>query len=295
MIRSFPLCAINPVHDLCIAQRLGMIAEWRIKGRVLTSVEISPRAPFRLVSMAGSKHLSLLRESLHSFGRHASLTPSLTILSDGTLDESDFSAALSFWPASIETLTPAQVMASIPEQIRSLLVPLVKAHPLGMKLAGVIALSARGPLFFSDSDILWFSDPIHLLNQSFREFRIAVTLEEGCSVNRILAGKYAPELLSPPSANSGCILINYNLASEPLLEELLLTASQNLKDEFNEQTIFGILSALKGGFLPKKLCLTSFDDAFYINNVRPWDKGYSARHYVSFIRHQFYRDLLKHK
>jgi hypothetical protein len=271
-----------------------MIAEWRLDGRKLLKLEARDEAPFRLVSMAGKSQLSLLRESLYSFGRLASLTPPLTILSDGTLDPSDFIAALSFWPDAIEVLNPNQVIDSIPEKIRILLEPLL-AHPLGMKLAGVIALSAQGPLFFCDSDILWFSDPVHLLNQSFRKFSIAVTLEEGCSMNRRLAEKYAPELLSKSSANSGCILTNYDLSSEPLLPELLLLASENCENEFNEQTILGILSKLKGGFLAKELCLVAYNDAFDFRNRRAWRENYTSRHYVRFMRHQFYRDALKTK
>ena len=289
----FPYAALNPRHRLCLAQRLGMIAKWRLDGRKLLKLEARDEAPFRLVSMAGKSHLSLLRESLYSFGRHASLTPSLTIISDGSLNQSDFTAALSFWPSSIEVLTPKQVMDSIPIEVRSLLDPLVKAHALGIKLAGVIALSARGPLFFSDSDILWFSDPVAMLTHSFSQYSLAVAREEGCSINLNLAAKYAPSIMKAPSINSGCILVNKNLIKHPFLIELLIEANKNLVDEFNEQTIFGILATVIGGELPEKLCLTHFRDGFDIFNRKVWKEGYCSRHYIRFIRHQFYRDLLK--
>lgn len=279
-----------------MAQRLGMIAKWRLAVRGLPQIAKRPPASFRLVSMGGRNHLSLLRESLHSFARNASQTPPLTILSDGTLNPTDFMSALSFWPASVEVLMPSEVMNSISSEIQPLLEPLVKANPLGLKLAGVIALSARGPMFFSDSDILWFSDPINILNQAFNQFSIAITREESCSVNQELARKYAPELLYAPSANSGCILIDQNLNKESLLMELLRDANHKLEDEFNEQTILGILALLKGGgFLPKELCLVHFDDAFYLKPKKPWNDGYCSRHYVRFMRHQFYRDAMNHR
>jgi len=270
-----------------------MIAEWRLAGRELPNIKSKPDASFRLVSMAGIKHLPLLRESLYSFALNASQIPQLTVLSDGKLTSTEFISALSFWPGPIEVLMPSDAMDSISPDIRSLLDPLVKAHPHGLKLAGVIALSTSRPLFFSDSDILWFSDPVPLISKSINNFKIAVTHEEGCSVNRELALKYAPELLNAPSANSGCILINYDVMSDSLLPELLQEAGKNLNDEINEQTILGILSSLRGGFLPNELCLTAFADAFHTNSRKPWKEGFASRHYVRFMRHQFYRDVLK--
>jgi hypothetical protein len=293
MKNRFPLAALNPRHGLTMAQRLGMIAEWRLAGRELPKIQIKPKASFRLVSMGGKNHLSLLRESLHSFARNASEIPPLTIISDGSLNPRDFIAALSFWHATIEVLMPSEVINSIPLEILTHLDPLVQANPLGLKLAGVIALSARGPMFFSDSDILWFADPVPLISKSINDFKIAVPQEEGASVNIELARKYAPELLNAPSVNSGCILTNYDLSTEPLLPELLEEAEKNSDNEFNEQTIFGILSSLRGGGLPKELCLTSFTDAFHINRRKPWKQGFASRHYVRFMRHQFYRDILK--
>ena len=270
-----------------------MIAEWRGVGRELPPIDAKPSASFRLVSMAGRRHLSLLRESLHSFARHVSQIPPLTVLSDGTLGRADFEAALSFWPNPVEVWMPSDVMDSLSPELRSLIDPLVKANPLGLKLAGVIAMSSRGPIFFSDSDILWFSDPLPQLKRSIGNFKIAVSREEGCSVNRELAKKYAPELLKAPSANSGCILTNYDLATEVLLSELLVEASNQLGDEFNEQTIFGILSHIRGGYFPSELCLIAFEDAFYFNNRNPRKEDYCSRHYVRFMRHQFYRDIHK--
>lgn len=296
MKNRFPLAALNPRHGLYLAQRLGMIAEWRLAGMEFPQIQIKPKASFRLVSMGGRNHLSLLRESLHSFARNASEIPPLTIISDGSLKPNDIIEALSFWPASVEVLMPSDVFNSIASEIEMFLKPLVKANPLGLKLAGVIALSSRGPMFFSDSDILWFSDPINILNQAFNKFRISITREEGCSVNCDLARKYAPELLNKPSANSGCILISQDLNNESLLLELLRDANHKLGDEFNEQTILGILTFLKGGgFLPNELCLVHFDDAFYLRPKKPWNDGYCSRHYVRFMRHQFYRDALNHR
>ncbi len=277
-----------------MAQRLGMIAEWRLAGRELPKIKLKPKASFRLVSMGGKNHLSLLRESLHSFARNASEIPPLTIISDGSLEPTDFNESLSFWPGSIQVMMPEEVMEPLDLSIRDPLKLLVASNPLGLKLSAIIALSARGSMLFMDLDILWFSDMIPLLKNEIEKYQIATALEENSNVNMNLAQKYAPELLSIPSVNTGCVITNCDISTlEPLKEVLLYVQnSSDLENRINEQTIIGILATRNGGFLDSKLLLTHFNDAFFINNRRPWKEGYHARHYVAFMRHQFYRDAI---
>jgi len=292
----FPYAALNPRHGLTLSQRLGLIAEWRIKRREIPLLPIKPHAPFQLVTMAGFNQIYLMRETLYSFLRNASLMPKIIVISDGSLISSEIRDILSFWPSEVEVIMPSDIISFISPKIRVLVEPLIKAHPLGIKLAGVIALSQKGPLFFTDSDILWFADPIPTLVNCFTDFKIAVTTELGCSINKTLAKKYAPCLLNSPSANSGCIITNYDMSTDLLLTELLIEASNDLKNRFNEQTIFGILSQIRsGGFLPSKLCLVEFDDAFCYKYRNPTQENYISRHYVSYMRHQFYRDALKYQ
>jgi hypothetical protein len=40
------------------------------------------------------------------------------------------------------------------------------------------------------------------------------------------------------------------------------------------------------------MCLVEFDDAFAFRSRQPGKEGFHSRHYVRFMRHQFYRDAL---
>lgn len=288
----FPYVAFNPRNGIPLVVRLGLIARYRLARVGLARIEPKPAAPFRLLSMAGADHLHLLRESLHSFARHASGLPKLTIVSDGSLDGDGFRAGLDFWPGAIEVLMPDAIMAGLPAALRGPLGTLVEANPLGLKLAAIIAQSARGPQLFVDSDILWFLDPIPILTKASAAGGVAVTREEGCSVNRELAARHAPELLEAPSSNTGCVLTTGDIGHNALLAELLEEALNTPDDEFNEQTILSILATRSGGYLPERFCLVGFEDAQTVRRRWPADEGYCSRHYVRYMRHQFYRDAL---
>lgn len=245
--------------------------------------------------MAGQKQIPLLRESLHSFARHSSRIPEVIVISDGTLSEENLSNSCSFWPGKIILMTPIEILEGIDDSLSGYIKKLIEGNILGLKLAAVIALSRKGPSLFMDADILWFSDPMPIIEPAFRQFSFAAIREDGCSVNQALALKYAPELASAPSVNTGLFLINSDISSDPIFRVMLQDAVDDFRHEFNEQTILGILSSLRGGYLSEKVCLVHFNDAFKFLSRKPWDEGYCSRHYVRFMRHQFYRDALNHR
>lgn len=243
--------------------------------------------------MTGRAHLLLLRECLYSYGRVARKTPKLVILNDGSLQDSEVIQALDFWPSEIEVWTDHHVFTRLAKtSLHDSLRQLAQAHPLGLKLSFILASSMEGRQLFTDSDILWFRDPMDMIENWSCPEGLAIGIEEGCSLNESLAKKYAQELFTATGPNSGLVWSVRDLTTIPALREILETACEKPTHEFNEQTVLGILVSKYGRWLPSSVCLTAFDDAFKFNHCRVWDNGYAARHYVRFMRHQFFRDAI---
>lgn len=242
--------------------------------------------------MASRAHWLLLRESMVSLHRTWQSIPQLTVVSDGSWKKDEFIGAFDFWPSPIQVLTPDEIFEPLAKAGQSALVDLAKAHPLGLKLAIIVSSAQQGPVFFVDSDILWFSDPAKILEQ-FRGVKGPVTaVENGRSYNERLIRQFCPEGLPSPGINTGCVYLQGELCDSALFQKLLAAALEKPKDNFNEQTIIAIAAQKNGCKFPAELCLVDFTDANAFSHKKPWQNGVYSRHYVNWMRHQFYRDAI---
>lgn len=244
--------------------------------------------------MTGQNHLLLMRESLFSFQRVAKEIPPLQILNDGTATNDEIKKAVRFWGAECvvtgqESLWKALRQCDFYQSLRSI----AQAHPLGLKLALLIAKSLDGPHFFTDADILWFRDPLPFVREYLPGVPIAITQERGNSINDVLAKRFCPELGMIPGPNSGCVWINGDLTHMSLLGPMLQLAAETPGFEFNEQTILGILSKRFGVWLPEKFCHVPLDGELFRRTTWAFKKSHFACHYVRFMRDHFFRDALQ--
>lgn len=242
--------------------------------------------------MASRDHWLLLRESLLSLYRAWEVLPRVCIVSDGSWTAGELEEAFDFWPSPIETVSREQVLTRLIESKEHTLAELAKSHPLALKLGAIVISATKGRILFVDSDILWFSDPAKVLAPLAKERGAFVTSEPGTSFNLDLLRTYCPELLRPPGINSGCVWLDGPLCDPTLFQELLSFAARQPTHEFNEQTIIAIAAKKYGGILPPQFCLVDFADAFSTQRRNMRAEGIHARHYVRFMRHQFYRDAL---
>jgi hypothetical protein len=289
---SFPLAWFHPRCRAPLAVRLGAVAEWRLARRELSKLAVKPRSDLQYVTMTSRAHWLLLRESLVSMHRIWTSLPELVVVSDGSWTKTEFAGAFNFWPEPIRVLSPAEILEPLAIQGQRQLVELARRHPLGLKLASIILLGQKRPTLFVDSDILWFSDPAAALTSLRGTAGAAAAVESGASFNETLARKFCPQILNPPGINTGCVWLHGNLCEPSLLRDILDAALEQPDHEFNEQTIIAIAVKLAGRNMPQEICLVEFDDAFDLFPRKPGREGFHSRHYVRFMRHQFYRDAL---
>lgn len=268
------------------------MAEYLLARRKQRPLGSKANDPLQYVTMAGRAHWLLLRESLISLHRTWRSIPQLTVVSDGSWKRDEFLEAFDFWPNPIRVLMPDEILEPLTKASQPALVKLAKAHPLGLKLATIILLAQEEAVLFVDSDILWFSDPGKVLAQ-FHDFKGPVTaVETGRSYNENLVKQFCPEGLPQPGINTGCVYLKGKLCNQELLQKLLEAALQDPGHNFNEQTIIAIAVQKGGRKFPVEFCLVDFPDALTFKRKRPWRDGFYSRHYVNWMRHQFYRDAM---
>jgi len=283
---------LDPRKPAPLAKRLGGFAEYFLSHHVQTNLGFKTADSLRYVTMAGRSHWLLLRESLVSHRSWRSI-PRLTVVSDGSWRKEEFLDAFRFWPDPIEVLMPDDIMIPLSNAGQAALVQLAAHHPLGLKLAAIIYLAQERQILFVDSDILWFSNPELILAQ-FRDLPgPATSVESALSYNEDIIRRQCPDGLSPPHINSGCVYLKGELCASDLLQAMLATALEQPKHPSNEQTIIAVAVNKVGRRLPVEFCLVYFDDAFALCLRRPWREGCHSRHYVHWMRHQFYRDALR--
>ncbi len=264
---------------------------------LLARREQKPLAPkanteLRYVTMAGRSHWLLLRESLVSLHRAWHSIPQLTVVSDGSWKPDEFLAAFNFWPNPIKVLMPDDICGALTGAGQNALAELARAHPLGLKLAAIILSAQQEAILFVDSDILWFSDPSKILTQMDGLPGPIVSVEKESSYNEDLARQFYPEGMSPPPINTGCVYLKGPLCDGKLLQDLLAAALKDPRHNFNEQTIVAVAVQKNGRKFPAEFCLVDFADAMTWKRRKPWQQGFHSRHYVNWMRHQFYRDAL---
>ena len=283
-------------HPRCrapLAHRLGAIAEYRLSRHRQERLGAKENSGLNYVTMAARAHWLLLRESLVSQHRAWQALPKLTVVSDGSWQRSEFAEAFNFWPNPIRILMPGDILEPLAQSGQTALVQLARAHPLGLKLAAIILSAQQEATLFVDSDILWFSEPPEILRKFNGVAGPRATVETGCSCNEALVRRFCPQGLSAPGVNTGCVYLEGALCDGPLLRDLLAAALENPGHNFNEQTIIAIAIQANGGKLPAEFCLVDFADALTVSRRQPWREGYHARHYVNWMRHQFFRDAGK--
>lgn len=289
----FPTGWFHPRCRAPLSHRWGGVVEYWLSRHVQPKLAPKQNGTLQYITMAGRSHWLLLRESLVSLHRTWNLLPPLTIVSDGSWARDEFLEAFWFWPEPMRVLMPADITEPLQEAGHTALVQLAKQHPLGLKLAAIVFLARQQRALFVDSDILWFSDPRDIMIQFDGCQGPVASVENKGAFNESLVRQHCPEGLMPPPVNTGCVYLKGELCDPDLLQALLNSALQQPKHNFNEQSIIAVAVQKNGKKFPPEFCLVDFADAFAFKRQKPWRNGFRARHYVNWMRHQFYRDALK--
>jgi hypothetical protein len=291
--QSFPIHALNPLHGGKPAWRLGKIAEYILSNA--PEPQVTPRKTFddlNLITMVGKSHFLQLRESLLSLARTWSEIPRVIVLSDGSWEEWEFLRHFAWWPGEMTIKMPAQIKKDLLARGFTSLAEFTGVHPLSLKLGFIVSEAMTARIMFSDSDILWFRDPVGFLKRHSWATGVAASVETIGSFNDDLARASGAGILEPPFTNSGIVLLSGPLFPDDERLEGVLGLIRQREHEFNEQTIIALAVLRHGHHLPTDFLVNEFSDPYALTGARAVLGAGAARHYVRFMRHQMYRASL---
>jgi hypothetical protein len=212
----------------------------------------------------------------------------LHIAIDGTISEAEMVAARQLFPGvSIDSAHWAcrYVCARVPA-----LETFLNHHPTGRKLALILALSERGPVVYSDYDVIAFSRPHELLASIGRKVPCYFAEEtDGTRDLRIVERAKQLGLSYIPKFNCGFLYIPHGILSMRFAAQILATWRPPGESWFAEQTVLSImLQTLHAEALPPSRYVISICRQFY------WEKDVdyttiAARHFTNPVRHVMYK------
>lgn len=212
----------------------------------------------------------------------------LHIAIDGTISDAEIAAAHKLFPGvSIDSAQWAcrYVCARVPA-----LESFLSNHPTGRKLALILALSDRGPVVYSDYDVIAFSRPHELLAAMERNVPCYFAEEtDGTRDRSIVERAKQLGLGYIPKFNCGFMYIPRGVLSMELAAQILATWRPPGESWFAEQTVLSVmLQTLHAEALPPSRYVISICRQFY------WEKDVdyqviAARHFTGTVRHVLYK------
>jgi hypothetical protein len=253
-----------------------------------------PTAAFRLLTVAGRAQLPLLRESLLSLARSWSALPTVVVATDGSTRAEEMLGALAWWPGPVEAVEAEQLL----EQLDREGVPEVRAfsrrNVMGIKLAALLVSARQAPTLAVDTDVLWFRDfapQVASLARAGGDVLLRMSEDYHPSYHWEVAEALGVDLRLPPFANAGIAYLRGDLLRALDVRPALAVAA-NAGNFFSEQTLLAAANRVLGGGLWTPTELACFDSDAMALRVTYRDKPWAARHYVSPVRHLFWRDAL---
>lgn len=294
-VTRFPWGLINPLSRMNRGVRIGELSR-HVLLRLRPPQRIPnplPQSQLHYVTFCGQTHHLLLRESLRSLGCAWTQLPELTVISDGSWNESEIRSYLHWWPTPIRVWSREMVLQSPLLSHLPYLRRYASLSPFGLKLASLFLLAHHGPYLYVDVDILWFDDPLPWLG-SLASWPALRAVPESClHQHEELARRFCPQALNPPYLNGGFLAVAAPFLPSDQIEAMATLALHDPMDGRAEQTIFATAAHHSGGTLDPSLCCMDYSDAAH-TLPRPMRRaGFRSRHYVNWMRHHFYTDALR--
>ena len=164
----------------------------------------------------------------------------------------------------------------------------IERHPLGRKLGLILLGQQKGTIFYCDSDVLAFHEPLELIDALHTPgaSRYMHEIHEGAFDDEILQAAAARGLSPRPGLNSGLALLAHNAFDLNRVEELL--AGRPVSSSwFTEQTLLAVLMPPDAVALPSDRYVVSNARQFYWEADIDYEK-IVARHFTGPTRHVMY-------
>jgi hypothetical protein len=212
----------------------------------------------------------------------------LYIAVDGAVSEADKAAASKLFPGVL--IESAQWACQYVRARAPGLQPFFENHPTGRKLALILAMSDRGPVIYSDYDVLAFRRPDELVDAMKRNVPCYFAEEvDGTRDAQIAERAKQLGLDYIPKFNCGFMYIPQGALSIRLAGQILATWRAPGESWFAEQTVLSfMLRKLHAEALPPDRYVISIRRQFY------WEKDVdyatiAARHFTTPVRHVMYK------
>ena len=251
-----------------------------------------PTSSTNLILFCGERGAPMLRAVLLSIYNNWDSIPTLTLISDGTPKEI-LQTALQFWPYPYEIKSWEDCAAWHRGKNRQAIIDFAHVNPYARKLLSLLAEAETRPVFYCDTDVLWFAEP-----------RLPIPSPEGCTMRISLdnAHHYHPpairylnreDLLGKPAINCGVVYLSGSVYDHyPNFEELM-QFMRIFNEPFSEQTTFALLADKFGDTWTLEEIILSTKDLHWPLIPRYLFSGsQTARHHVATKHSWFWRDAL---
>lgn len=273
-----------------IAFRSGLIYYIILKFIFIRKKKIKPKSEINLLIMTGKKQIPLLIESIYSLYFSCEKLPEIYIFSDGSVSLEDIANKLKWYPNPIILFHKDSCVAYHEEKNRYNLISFAKNNPMGLKLAAILQVSAKKKVIYCDTDVLYFKDikPLFANLEKVDSDYLSMSIDYQQSYVINLMEKYFNILNQKPYFCAGILLIYGDLYNK--LENIILEYCIENSNHFTEQTIFAGINKLYYNNSIDKTKVVSFDYDKLSINPTFINKDWIIRHYVSPVRHLFWRD-----
>lgn len=211
----------------------------------------------------------------------------LEIAVDGVVSAAQSAAAAQLFPGI--AIYPAESACRYVCEREPALETFLHSHPMGRKLALILALSDQGPVLYSDCDVLAFNPPHELL--AFIRRNVACYFPEQVDGTRdasIVERAKSLGLEYIPKFNAGFLYIPRGTLLMKKAAEILATWNPPGDSWFPEQTVLSfMLRNVHAEALPSDRYVISVCRQFYWEQDVDY-KTIAARHFTRPVRHVMY-------
>lgn len=249
---------------------------------------------YNLLTLCGARDYPLLKQAILSVHRSFGKLPHLYVVTDfGTSDEMRQKISKLYPADRLHIIQADDCMKYHEENGNTLLKSYALKSAMGLKLAAIIKISDLGlPLFYFDTDVLWFNDPAddlkHLI-QSEINIHMSYDFYPGYDYDLIKKANLGISSEERPYYNAGIIFLKTMTGQQRATIERLLPFVLEQHNNLSEQTIFAYLQKTSGPSLlsADRYLLNSADQFAFRTFIK---EKTVARHYIGQIRHLFWRD-----
>lgn len=282
--------------------------------RKLTATK--PLADTDLLLFSGRKGAGMMKATLLSIYYNWEKVPRLTLISDGTPKEV-FEEVLRFWPYPYRIKSWEDCADWHRQRGRKAIIDFAHVNPYARKLLSVLAEAEERPVFYCDTDVLWFAEPpLPTTPASPAEASAKAGHEVSAKggheasaqppcvmrISRDYDHFYHPpairylnreDLLKKPAVNCGVVYLSGSVYDNYPGFESLMEFMRIFNEPFSEQTTFAILADRFGDTWTLDEIMLNTKDLHW-----PLLPGYLfsgtqvARHHVATKHSWFWRDAL---